>query len=145
MRRFWIVAIVIAMCAGSASADNDRPITFEQLPKGAQTLIKKHFADATIQLAKEDPGILGSEYDVVFSDGTKVEFNDRGQWESIKCRNKALPTAVVPQPIADYVKKHYPTAFITSIDRDARDYEVELNTGVELTFNMQFHCIDIDY
>ena len=145
MRRLWILAIAIALCAGSVSADNDRPITFEQLPKEAQTFIKKNFADINIVLSKEDPGILGSEYDVVFNDGTKIEFNSRGQWEKIKRRGKALPAGIVPQQIAKYAGTHYPTAIITSIDRDSRDYEVELNTGVELTFDIQFNCIDIDY
>ena len=144
MRRLWILATTIALCVGTVSADNDRPITFEQLPKEAQTFIKKNFAESNITLVKEDPGVLGSEYDVLFGDGTKIEFNARGEWEQIKRRGKPLPEGIVPQSIVDYAHTHYPEAFITGVERDSRDYEVKLNTGIELTFDTQFNCIEID-
>lgn len=29
-------------------ADNDKPVTFEQLPQAAQSFVKKHFADRNV-------------------------------------------------------------------------------------------------
>ena len=33
---------------------------------------------------------------------------------------------------------------ITAIDRDRRDYEVELDNGLDLKFDLKFRLIDID-
>ena len=40
--------------------------------------------------------------------------------------------------------KNYPKNKITSIDRDRRDYEVELDNGLDLKFDLKFRLIDID-
>ena len=41
---FILMAFVMAMCL-PAQADNDRVITYDQLPAQAQTLLKDHFAN----------------------------------------------------------------------------------------------------
>ena len=41
---FILMAFVLSMCM-PAMADNDRVITFDQLPAQAQELLKKHFAE----------------------------------------------------------------------------------------------------
>ena len=33
-------------------ADNDKPVTFEQLPQAAQSFVKKHFADRNVAFSK---------------------------------------------------------------------------------------------
>ena len=33
-------------------ADNDKPVTFEQLPQAAQGFVKKHFADRNVASSK---------------------------------------------------------------------------------------------
>ena len=52
--------------------------------------------------------------------------------------------AIVPQQIRDYVTKNYPKNKIVAIDRDRRDYEVELDNGLDLKFDLKFRLIDID-
>lgn len=40
--------------------------------------------------------------------------------------------------------KNYPKNKIVAIDRDRRDYEVELDNGLDLKFDLKFRLIDID-
>ena len=40
--------------------------------------------------------------------------------------------------------ENYPDRKITAIDRDRRDYEVELDNGLDLKFDLKFRLIDID-
>ena len=42
------------------------------------------------------------------------------------------------------MSSRFPGRTITKIDRDRRDYELELNDGLELTFNLKFDLIGID-
>ena len=55
-----------------------------------------------------------------------------------------VPAAIVPQQIRDYVAKNFAGRKIVSIDRDKRDWEVKLDNGLDLKFDLQFRLIEID-
>ena len=74
----------------------------------------------------------------------EVEFTKNGEWKDVECKYGEVPAAIVPQQIRDYVAKNYPDRKITAIDRDRRDYEVELDNGLDLKFDLKFRLIDID-
>ena len=84
------------------------------------------------------------DYKVVFVNGAKVEFAKNGEWKDVECKYGEVPAAIVPQQIRDYVTKNYPKNKIVAIDRDRRDYEVELDNGLDLKFDLKFRLIDID-
>ena len=56
------------------------------------------------------------------------------EWKTVKCPGKAVPAALVPQAIANYVKSNFQSALITKIDKKYGSYEIELNNGAELHF-----------
>lgn len=85
-----------------------------------------------------------ADYKVVFVNGAKVEFAKNGEWKDVECKYGEVPAAIVPQQIRDYVTKNYPKNKIVAIDRDRRDYEVELDNGLDLKFDLMFRLIDID-
>ena len=128
----------------SAFAGNDRPIAVGELPATAQQFIKAHFAGVEVSLSKVDEELFDKDYKVVFVNGAKVEFTKNGEWKDVECKYGEVPAAIVPQQIRDYVAKNYPDRKITAIDRDRRDYEVELDNGLDLKFDLKFRLIDID-
>lgn len=89
-------------------------------------------------------GAFDKDYKVVFVNGAKVEFAKNGEWKDVECKYGEVPAAIVPQQIRDYVTKNYPKNKIVAIDRDRRDYEVELDNGLDLKFDLKFRLIDID-
>ena len=94
--------------------------------------------------AKEERDFLERSYEVVFADGSKVEFTRKGDWKDVDCRYNEVPAAIVPEAIRDYVSANYPDAKILRIERDANDYEVKLSNRLELTFDKKLNIIDID-
>ena len=76
-------------------------------------------------------------------DGTKIEFSGDGNWKDVECRKSAVPTAIVPKQITEYVAKKYPDVKILKIDRE-ENYDIELSNRLELTFDKKFRLIDID-
>ncbi|MBR3123092.1 MAG: PepSY-like domain-containing protein [Prevotella sp.] len=142
------VKIMMLFCAlfvqTAAFADLEKPVTLAQLPAAAQQTIKKHFADRQIALAKVEIEVFGKTYDVIFTNGEKIEFDSKGQWRDIECRQSRVPAALIPAAIANYVKKNYPQTTILKIERDRRTYEIELSNHLELKFNNAFQLIDID-
>lgn len=133
------------MCVSlAAHAAADRPVKFTELPAAAQTFVNNQFADVEVLLATKDPGITGAAYEVMLADGTKIDFDRRGQWIEVERRNAPVPAEIVPVAIADLVARQHRGAEIIGIEYDRRGYDVKLSNGLDLEFDEQFNLIDID-
>ena len=145
MKRILLFAFsVIVLGLSAAKADNDRVITKEKLPAAAQKFVNEHFGSLKISYVKEERDLFERNYEVVFTDGTKVEFRRNGNWKEIDCRYGEVPAVLVPEPIRKYISENYPNEKVLRIDRDRHDYEVKLSNRLELTFDLNFNIIDID-
>lgn len=147
MKKLFVFAAICALSISTVKADGfdrDRIITKEQLPATSQNFISEHFADSKIAYVKEDRDFISKNYEVKFSDGSKVEFSRDGAWKEVSCRSVEVPSAIVPDQIEKYIKENYEGARIIEIDRDRNDYEVRLSNRLELTFDLKFNIIDID-
>lgn len=136
---FILMAFVLSMCM-PAMADNDRVITFDQLPAQAQELLKKHFAEKVPLIITVD----WDDYKVIYQSGEKVEFDKKGNWKDLDCKVSRVPVALIPEQIKANVKATFPGAIIIKLDRDRRGYDVKLNNGMELEYNKKFQVVDID-
>lgn len=145
MKKIMLTAALLFAGITASLADNDRPITLEQLPAAAQTFLKTHFADLTLAYAVEDPKFVGSEYEVTYTDRTEVEFRPNGEWSSVERRYAAVPASIVPAQISAYVaKSSFSNQYIKKVERDAYTWEIELSNGIEIKFDKEFRVIDID-
>ncbi len=141
--RFLLALLAMVLTFGTASA-RDKVISETQLPRKAQSFLKKHFPQQKIASATEErEDVFWKEYKVILTTGNVVEFNSKGEWKEVKSR-EALPASVVPQAIAQYVKTNFPQEFITKIKQDKAGYEVELNNGLDVKFNKAMQYIRID-
>lgn len=141
--RIFLITAVAAATVSTAGADDGKPVTFQQLPANSQEFINKHFAADDISYATMDNYLFGREYDVFFVDGTKVEFDKKGEWDNVESRS-ALPAGIIPAQIEEYVRKNHSGQSITKIDRDKKGYEIELGNGIEIKFNKNFMVIGYD-
>jgi len=136
---FILLAFVMTMSMPVMS-DNDRVITFDQLPPPAQAMLKQHFGDKVPLVITADR----SDFNVMYQSGEKVEFDKKGNWREIECKRSSVPEALVPEQIKAAVKKSFPGTTIQKIDRDRRGYDVELDNGLDLEFNKKFQMVEID-
>ena len=127
-----------------ASADNDRVISFDQLPVKARQFVKKYFPEEKVSYVKEESDFMELSYEVVMAQGTKVEFNGKGEWKEVDCRYATLNEDLVPGKIRDYVNSNFEGAKFVKIEKGYRGYEVKLTNRLELTFDSQFNLVDID-
>ena len=146
MKKILVTAVLLfAGITVSLADSNDRPITLDKLPAAAQTFLKTHFADLTLAYAVEDPKLVGSEYEVTYTDRTEVEFDNKGEWSSVERKYAAVPASIVPTQISAYVaKSSFPNQYIKKIERNAYTWEIELSNGIEIEFDKDFRVIDID-
>ena len=131
-------------CNVMANADNDKPISVNALPAKAQSLLNQHFNGQKVMLATIESGIISKSYDVVLKNGTKLEFDKKGNLTEIDCKQATVPANLIPQAIKDYLKDNYAGQSVKKIEIKRNEYEIELSNGLDLTFNKHFQLIDID-
>ena len=134
-----LMAVFCLAVSNSCLAD-DKPIPIEKLPAQAKTFVQQNFKDKKIIYAEKD----FRKYECRLNDGTQIDFNKDGTWDKVDCNMTAVPAAIVPQVIKDYVKTNFPDAFITKIDKERYGFDIELSNDLELEFNQQGALIGMD-
>ena len=142
MKKLVMMLVCMFAVHTMVMADNDKPIEVSQLK--AQTFIKTYFKDHKVAMAKLESGMFYKSYDVVFTNGEKVEFDKSGEWKEVRCRQSEVPVQIVPEAIRNYVKTNYPDARILQIEYDDNEYEIKLSNRWEITFDSKMRVIDID-
>lgn len=117
--------------------------TAQSLPEAITAFIKQHFPNATIAGVEPDYDHGGLEYDVYLSDGTQLDFDANNQWEKVESM-KGVPAFFIPKAIASYVKSSYQNMVITKINKEYHGYEIELNNGLDLSFDNSGRFLGMD-
>jgi predicted metal-dependent hydrolase len=144
MKILMIAICCILSCNMAANAGNDKPISVNALPAKAQTLLSQHFNGQKVMLATIESGVVSRSYDVVLQNGTKLEFDKKGNLTEIDCKQAIVPDQLIPQAIRNYLMENYPAQAVKKLEMNKNEYEVELANGLDLTFNKHFQLIDID-
>ena len=109
------------------------------------TFITEHSQNEKIAFAKEDRDLFKVTYEIVLTDGTKLEFRRNGDWKEIKRHRISIPEGIVPQEAAAKVKELYPNSVITKAEYDDKDLELELDNGLELKFGKGYELIGLEH
>lgn len=144
MRIMMIAIYCILSCNILASAGNDKPISVNTLPIKAQVLLTNYFGNQKVALATIESGVVNRSYDVVLQNGTKLEFNKKGELTEIDSKQGVVPIKLIPLSIKNYLQNNYPRQSVKKLEIKKNEYEVELSNGMDLTFNKHFQLIDID-
>ena len=110
----------------------------------AAPLIDNNFPSTSVKSVVKEYDDFSYHYDVYLADGTTLEFDRKGEWTDVQNRVSGVPDSVVPEKILTYVTTNYSNAFIVDIERE-RQYNVELNTDLDLDFSLDGDFIRIDY
>ncbi len=139
LKSLAVVALMLLTAAGAARAlpFDKYSINREDLPQAAREMLDEHFPKAKVSMVKTDKHLLKkTDYDVKLTNGTKIEFNNKGAWTSVDCGNKAIPESLLKKPMLRYVSKNYPDAKIVSIRKNTLAYELRLDSGHQLKFTL---------
>lgn len=138
MKKILFILLAIVLSASSAFAFIDSyTVKRENLPEEAQAMLSEYFPKAKVSLIKVDRHLLKkTDYDVRLTNGTTIEFTNKGKWTSVNCGKKAVPEALIPQTIRKYVAKNYSGVEIVSIRKRNAGYDIGLSDNIELRFNL---------
>jgi Protein of unknown function (DUF2874). len=140
MKKILFSLLFMVGIIGTASADFDKVITFDQLPAAAQKFVTTYFANDEILLIQKESR-MHPNYEVKFATGNEVDFNSKGEWIEVKNMN-GVNNAIVPGQILSQVQNKYPNAKIIDIDRsDKAHIEIELDNKLDIKFSKKSYII----
>ena len=145
MKKMMFLFVSLFVMNLAVFADDDKPIQVSKMPKEAQVFVQKHFANLSVAVAKVENDLFGKNYDIIFTNGDKVEFDKKGNWTNVDCEHTQVPVEIIPQAIQEYVTKNYPQAKVVKIEKtDRKGYDVDLSNGFDLEFDKKFRVVEID-
>lgn len=142
--KMLILLLAILLASFGFVSCKDTIVAADQLPAPAQTFLEEYFPANAVSYVKKDREIFKTTYEVFLVNGEKVEFNKKGEWDKVNCKNAAVPAALVPAAIAEYVQASFPGQLIVKIDKEPYGYEVELFNDLELKFDKNGQLRHID-
>lgn len=117
----------------------------KRLPMAARNFINQYFAKQQVSRIKIETGMLGSKkYEVSLANHTEIDFDGNGNWTEVDCDKTAVPEALVPVSVREYVKTNFPQEVIVKIERERSGMEVELGNDYSLKFNSKGKFVSMD-
>ena len=129
MKKIFAIAASALASLQLLKAD-DKPVTFDKLPKAAKEFINANYPGEKVTFAAVDDDLVRPDYSVLLGNGVKLQFEHSGALEKIECA-AGIPEGLVPYQIKDY-------------EIGKKNYEVKLSNRLDLKFNKNFHLIEID-
>lgn len=131
------IALIFCVISASAALPLDKySINRKDLPEEAQQMLDENFPKAKVSMVKVDRHLLKkTDYDVRLTNGTKIEFSNKGRWTSVDCKKKSVPESLVPKAIRNSVAKKYSGETIVKISRSSLYYIIGLANGKELKYD----------
>lgn len=138
MKKYVMALMALIMSVSMAHAFVDSyTVKRESLSQAAQEMLKEHFPKAKVSMIKVDRHLLKkTDYDVKLTNGTKIDFSNKGEWKSVDCGKKAVPEALVPKAIRNNVTKKFGDVKITAIAKRNAGYDVTLSDGSKHRYNL---------
>lgn len=140
MRNYFAIAVV-ALLLSSCEVEAIVPET--KVPAEITNYLDTHFPGIPVLQVLKNVDGLELTYAISLKEGVLVEFNRSKEVIDIES-NSQLPESVIPAPVAEFVKANYAGSFIVGWEKENRNQQIKLNTGVELEFNKKGEFLRID-
>lgn len=146
---FYILLAIALFAAWGCSNDDghykEQEIALNQLPSIARAFVGRHFnGDEPVRVV-HDLTDTPADYEVYLESGTKIEFDNSGNWTDVEVPvGMSVPASIIPEAISLYLDRNYHGIGIHEISVDALGYDVELKNGLELLFDPAGTFIRID-
>ncbi|MFZ4261216.1 PepSY-like domain-containing protein [Sphingobacterium sp. HJSM2_6] len=138
------LVFAISLSIGLSKAQ-EKLIAYQQLPQPAKNFIEKQFSDLKVSVISLEKELLqGNTFNVLFTNGTSLEFDKKGNWTELDGKMNPIPAQLIPPTIVSHIQKSFPNNHIVQIKKEKTGYEVELTNGIDLKYNRKGEFIKID-
>ena len=141
-----LMALVLGLGIGTtACADDVITRNVADIPAPAREVLNKHFSNTKVSYIKIEKDLFQSPtYEVQLVNGWEVCFDSKGNWTEVDCQRNEVPAVFIPDFIKKEVNAMFPGEKITRMEKDPREYEVELTNDVDMKFDKKGKIKEID-
>lgn len=144
MKKVLSLLVMALVAVQFVFADDVITQDVNQLPLTARNFINQYFTKPQVAHIKIETDILKNKtYEVLLTNRTEIEFNSEGNWTEVDCKKNAVPAALIPVSVKEYVQQNFPRESITKIERKG-GVEVELTNDYTLKFNKKGQFVGMD-
>lgn len=126
MKKLGLIVVLVALFCAMGFADDLNP---QELPLLAQEFVADMFPNTSIYSVSYNYG----EFDVILSNGVKLEFDSEGNWKEVKDA-LVLPTGLIPAVSVRYLDTNFPAMIIDKVEHKNGKYEVKFENGWQVVF-----------
>ena len=124
-----IFALLISLTIISTSSlFADWVVPASSLPQKARAFIQRVYPGVQIWKVERDDG----KFDVKLSNGASIDFLPNGNWVNIDGEYNGVPLSVLPQAVANTVRRTYPQAMMIDVEKEWGNYKIKLNNMMEM-------------
>ena len=124
-----IFALLISLTIISTSSlFADWVVPVSSLPQKARAFIQRVYPGVQIWKVERDDG----KFDVKLSNGASIDFLPNGNWVNIDGEYNGVPLSVLPQAVANTVRRTYPQAMMIDVEKEWGNYKIKLNNMMEM-------------
>ena len=138
MKKIFILLICFMFVFNSNG--QTKRIIYKDLPKTTKVFIDTFYPKRKAIYTFEGINRV-REYEIYFSNGTKLEFDRYGKLKSIECgKGEYVNKNILPDEINDIIQQYYSSEKIVEYNIDDRstryeEHEIEFESGFEITVN----------
>ena len=124
-----IFALLITLTIVSTSSlFADWVVPASSLPQKSRAFIQRVYPGVQIWKVERD----GGKFEVKLSNGASIDFLPNGNWINIDGEYNGVPLSVLPQAVANTVRRTYPQAMMIDVEKEWGNYKIKLNNMMEM-------------
>ena len=124
-----IFALLITLTIVSTSSlFADWVVPASSLPQKSRAFIQRVYPGVQIWKVERD----GGKFEVKLSNGASIDFLANGNWINIDGEYNGVPLSVLPQAVANTVRRAYPQAMMIDVEKEWGNYKIKLNNMMEM-------------
>ena len=124
-----LLALLISLTILSTSSlFADWVVPASSLPQKSRAFIQRIYPGVKIWKVERDDG----KFEVKLSNGASIDFMPNGNWLNIDGEYNGVPMSVLPQAVANTVRRTYPQARMIDVEKEWGNYKIKLNNMMEL-------------
>ena len=126
-KKIFALSITLTIVSTS-SLFADWVVPASSLPQKSRAFIQRVYPGVQIWKVERD----GGKFEVKLSNGASIDFLANGNWINIDGEYNGVPMSVLPQAVANTVRRTYPQAMMIDVEKEWGNYKIKLNNMMEM-------------
>ena len=120
--------LITLTIVSTSSLFADWVVPASSLPQKSRAFIQRVYPGVQIWKVERD----GGKFEVKLSNGASIDFLPNGNWINIDGEYNGVPLSVLPQAVANTVRRTYPQAMMIDVEKEWGNYKIKLNNMMEM-------------